>query len=97
VAVIPLARNNEKIVAKAKEIKAKLQALGIGRMKYEDIGNIGKAYRRHDEVGTPLCITVEFVTFEGEKETVTVRYRDSMKQDRIAVSELESFVQNYFR
>lgn len=97
VAVIPLARNNEKIVAKAKEIKAKLQALGIGRMKYEDIGNIGKAYRRHDEVGTPLCITVDFDTFEGEKETVTIRYRDSMKQDRIAVGELESFVQNYFR
>jgi glycyl-tRNA synthetase len=97
VAVVPLARNNEKIVAKAKAIKQSLQRLGIGRMKFEDIGNVGKAYRRHDEVGTPLCITVDFDTFEGDKETVTVRYRDSMKQDRIAVEELEQFVKDYFQ
>lgn len=96
VAVVPLARNNEKIVAKAKEIKQTLQQLGIGRIKFEDIGNVGKAYRRHDEIGTPLCVTVDFDTFTGDRETVTVRYRDTMKQDRIAVSELESFVRSYF-
>ena len=96
VAVVPLAKNNEKIVAKAKEIKQNLQNLGLGRMKYEDVGNVGKAYRRHDEVGTPLCITVDFDTFEGDKETVTVRYRDSMKQDRIAVADLVQFVRDYF-
>jgi len=95
-AVIPLARNNEKIVAKAKEIKQRLQRLGIGRFKYEDIGNVGKAYRRHDEIGTPLCITVDFDTFEGAEETVTVRYRDSMQQERIAVSQVETFVHSYF-
>jgi glycyl-tRNA synthetase len=97
VAVVPLARNNEKIVAKAKEIKHALQKLGIGRMKYEDIGNVGKAYRRHDEVGTPLCITVDFDTFEGDTETVTIRDRDTMKQERIAVSDLEQFVKDYFQ
>jgi glycyl-tRNA synthetase len=96
VAVIPLARNNEKIVQKAKEIKKELQHLGLGRVKYEDIGNIGKAYRRHDEVGTPLCVTVDFDTFTGDKETVTVRYRDTMKQDRLSVQELPDFVRTYF-
>jgi glycyl-tRNA synthetase len=95
VAVIPLARNNEKIVAKALEIKNSLQALGLGRIKYEDIGNIGKAYRRHDEIGTPLCITVDFDTFEGEKETVTIRHRDTMAQDRIAVSDLRTYITNF--
>ncbi len=94
VAVVPLARNNEKIVAKAKDIKNSLQKLGLGRIKYEDTGNVGKAYRRHDEVGTPLCITVDFDTFEGPTETVTIRDRDSMKQDRVAVSELESIIQS---
>ena len=96
VAVVPLARNNEKIVAKAKEIKKRLQMLGLGRVKYEDIGNVGKAYRRHDEVGTPLCITVDFDTFEGEKETVTIRDRDTMKQIRLGVDELEPYIQKYF-
>ena len=69
VAVVPLPKNNEKIVQKAKEIKRALQLLGLGRVKYEDIGNVGKAYRRHDEIGTPLCITVDFDTFTGDKET----------------------------
>lgn len=96
VAVVPLARNHEKIVNKAKEIKQILQTYGLGRIKYEDIGNVGKAYRRHDEIGTPLCLTVDFDTFEGSRQTVTIRYRDTMQQDRIALSELESFVRNYF-
>lgn len=96
-AVVPLARNNQMIVNQAKEIKKKLQRLGLGRIKYEDTGNVGKAYRRHDEVGTPLCITVDFDTFEGEtKNTVTVRERDSMKQKRIALADLSLFVTNYF-
>lgn len=95
-AVVPLARNNEKIVNKAKEIKQKLHKLSIGRIKYEDTGNIGKAYRRHDEIGTPLCITVDFDTFENKNQTVTIRYRDSMKQERIAIEDLEGFVKDYF-
>lgn len=96
IAVIPLARNNEKIVSKAKEIKQSLQKFGIGRIRYEDTGNIGKGYRRNDEIGTPLCITVDFDTFEGDTETVTIRYRDSMLQERIAINDLEKFIRNYF-
>ena len=95
-AVIPLKRNNEKIVARAKAIKRELQALGLGRMLYEDTGNIGKGYRRHDEVGTPICITVDFQTIE-EDDTVTVRDRDTMDQQRIAAAELPAFVTEYFR
>ena len=102
VAVIPLARNNEVLVAKAESIKKSLQALGLGRILLENTGNIGKAYRRHDEVGTPICITVDFETI-GETEnkvedekTVTVRDRDTMKQERIKVSQLVDYVRKYF-
>jgi len=96
VAVVPLKRNHEGIVAKARGIKQNLQALGLGRILYENTGNIGKAYRRHDEVGTPLCVTVDFQTIE-EDDTVTVRDRDSMGQERIPVSELAEYVQEYLR
>lgn len=91
-AVVPLAKNNEKIVKKAKEIIQHLRKLSLGRMKYEDIGNVGKAYRRHDEIGTPLCITVDFDTFEGDIETVTVRDRDTMQQERVSIVDLEMYV-----
>ena len=96
VAVIPLAKNNDKIIQKCHEIKNNLQKTGVGRIKFEDIGNVGKAYRRNDEVGTPICITVDFDTFEGERETVTIRDRDTMKQDRISVENLYDYVKNYF-
>jgi glycyl-tRNA synthetase len=96
VAVVPLKRNHEGIVAKAKRIKQQLQALGLGRILYENTGNIGKAYRRHDEVGTPLCVTVDFQTIE-EDDTVTVRDRDSMAQQRIAIADLPAYVTSYFR
>ena len=96
VAVIPLAKNNEKIVAKCHEIKEMLQKLGIGRIRYEDTGNVGKAYRRNDEIGTPLCITADFETFEKEPESVTIRDRDTMEQVRINVSDLKSYILNYF-
>ncbi len=90
-AVLPLKRNHEGIVAKARNIKQQLQALGLGRILYEHTGNIGKGYRRHDEVGTPMCITVDFQTIEQD-DTVTVRDRDSMAQQRIAVAELNDCV-----
>lgn len=96
IAVIPLAKNNEKIVRKAKEIKNTLQKLGLGRIKYEDTGNVGKAYRRNDEIGTPLCITVDFETFEGEKETITIRDRDTMKQERVEIEGIEEYVRKVF-
>lgn len=91
VAVLPLKRNHEGIVAKARSIKQSLQALGLGRILYENTGNIGKGYRRHDEVGTPLCVTVDFQTIE-EDDSVTVRDRDTMEQQRVPVAELADFV-----
>ena len=90
-AVIPLKRNHEGIVAKARDIKQSLQALGLGRVLYEHTGNIGRGYRRHDEVGTPFCVTVDFQTIE-EDDTVTVRDRDTMDQCRIAVSDLPAYL-----
>jgi len=93
-AVIPLKKNNEKIVKLSKEIKTNLQKLGLGRVMLENSGNIGKNYRRHDEIGTPICITVDFETLEDN--SVTIRDRDSMKQERISVEEIENYYTNYF-
>jgi glycyl-tRNA synthetase len=93
-AVIPLKRNNEDLVSQAKELKNKLQTLGMGRVILENSGNIGKSYRRHDEVGTPICITVDFETLENQ--TVTVRDRDSMEQKRLGPEELINYYGKYF-
>ena len=93
-AVIPLKKNNEELVNFAKEIKKELQKIGLGRVVLENSGNIGKSYRRHDEVGTPICITVDFETLENK--TVTVRDRDTMKQLRISLNDLKKYYQNYF-
>jgi glycyl-tRNA synthetase len=95
-AVLPLKKNHDGIVEKARGIKRELQALGLGRVLYEDTGNIGKGYRRHDEVGTPICITVDFQTIE-EDDTVTVRDRDTMEQKRIAVAELPDYFKEVIR
>ncbi len=91
VAVLPLKRNHAGIVTKARAIKQSLQALGLGRILYEHTGNIGKGYRRHDEVGTPMCVTVDFQTIE-EDDSVTVRDRDSMEQVRVPAAALADFV-----
>jgi glycyl-tRNA synthetase len=96
VAVLPLKRNHDGIMATARGIKQTLQKLGMGRVLFEDTGNIGKGYRRHDEVGTPLCVTVDFETIEGDS-TVTVRDRDTMAQQRVRVEELPAFVADYFK
>ena len=93
-AVIPLKKNDEKIVARAKEIKIKLQKLGMGRVLFENSGNIGKNYRRHDEVGTPICITIDYETLD--ENTVTVRDRDTMTQKRVSEAELEKEFKNLF-
>ena len=60
----------------------------------ENSGNIGKSYRRHDEIGTPMCITVDFESLEDK--TVTVRDRDTMEQKRLDTEELINFYQRYF-
>ena len=89
-AVIPLKKNNEELVKTAKDLKNKLQKLNLGRVVLENTGNIGKGYRRHDEVGTPLCITIDFETLEDN--TATVRDRDTMKQERISIDKLPSYL-----
>jgi glycyl-tRNA synthetase len=96
VAVLPLKRNHDGIMARARAIKKSLQQLGIGRVLFEDTGNIGKGYRRHDEVGTPLCVTIDFETIEGDG-SVTIRDRDSMAQQRIHVDALGDYVKDYFK
>jgi len=90
-AVMPLKKNDEKIVTLAKKVKDGLQKLGLGRILFENSGNIGKNYRRHDEVGTPVCITVDFESLDNE--TVTVRDRDTMKQERISLDCLSGYLE----
>lgn len=94
VAVFPLKKNEPRIVEIAKQIKRDLQPLM--RTVYDDSGAIGKLYRRQDEIGTPFCITVDFETL-GEKgdevkDTVTVRQRDSMQQERVKIADLETYL-----
>jgi glycyl-tRNA synthetase len=94
VAVFPLKKNEPRIVEIAKSIKRDLQPLM--RAVYDDTGAIGKLYRRQDEIGTPFCITVDYETL-GEKgpelkDTVTVRDRDTMRQERIAISQLATYL-----
>src|ERR1700674_4682144 len=92
VGVFPLLKNNEQLVAKAREIQAALRA--HMNIFYDETGAIGRRYRRQDEAGTPFGLTVDFETL-GEKDaslldTVTLRHRDSMKQERVKISELLS-------
>jgi len=93
-AVIPLAKNKPELVNLARTIKSNLQKLGLGRVLLEDTGNVGKAYRKHDEVGTPLCITVDFESLEDKQ--VTVRNRDSMEQQRLPIADLPAFLRSYY-
>ena len=95
VAVLPLKKNNDAIVAMAKTIKRDLQATGEMRSVYDDTAAIGKLYRRQDEVGTPFCVTVDFQALEDR--TVTVRDRDSMEQERVAIPDLRDYVRERLR
>ena len=88
-AVIPLKRNNEDLVQKAKELKNTLQSKGLGRVLLENSGNIGKSYRRHDEIGTPMCITIDFESLEDG--TATIRDRDTMEQKRLEISSISEY------
>jgi len=85
VAVFPLLKNKPELVKKAKEIYAQIKKEFPASM-FDDNGNIGKRYRRQDEIGTPRCITIDFETLEDN--TVTVRKRDSGKQERVPLDEL---------
>ncbi len=91
VAVLPLVKNNEVLVGKAREIFAQLTK----RWKcfYDQTAAIGRRYRRQDEIGTPLCVTIDFETIEKDN-CVTVRDRDTMQQIRLPIAELEAYISN---
>jgi glycyl-tRNA synthetase len=98
-AVFPLLKNKEELVAKAKEIVDLLRPHMF--VFYDESGAIGRRYRRQDEIGTPFGVTVDFETF-GEKDpdlrdTVTLRERDSMKQERVKISELPGILGSKIR
>ena len=85
-AVSPLLKNKPELVEKAREIYANLSKKNPGRVMWDDNGNIGKRYRRQDEIGTPHCVVVDFQTLEDD--TVTIRERDTTEQRRVKVEEL---------
>ena len=87
--VAPLLKNKPELVAKAREVYAELKKI-VPQIAWDDNGNIGKRYRRQDEIGTPFCITIDFDTL-GEKpelkNTVTLRHRDSGEQERLSIED----------
>ena len=87
-AVSPLLKNKPELVEKAREIYANLSKKNPGRVMWDDNGNIGKRYRRQDEIGTPHCVVIDFQTLEDD--TVTVRERDTTEQRRVNI---EDFIQ----
>lgn len=89
VAVFPLMKNKSELVAKAREVYDNLKKKWM--CEFDDNGNVGKRYRRQDEIGTPFCVTVDFETLEDS--AVTVRDRDTMKQERVKINELEKYLQ----
>jgi glycyl-tRNA synthetase len=94
VCVSPLLKNKPELVAKAQEIFAALKR-SIGAVSWDDNGNIGKRYRRQDEIGTPWCVVVDFDTLGENQElidTVTIRDRDTGEQERIGIHELEQYI-----
>lgn len=88
VAVFPLLSNHEAMVAEARAVTQQLRSKF--RVQYDDGGAIGRRYRRQDEIGTPVCVTIDHQTLDDD--TVTVRDRDSMDQERVKISELEKWL-----
>ena len=85
-AVSPLLKNKPELVEEAREIYANLSKKNPGRVMWDDNGNIGKRYRRQDEIGTPHCVVVDFQTLDDD--TVTVRERDTTEQRRVNIKDL---------
>jgi glycyl-tRNA synthetase len=85
VAVSPLLRNKPELVELAREVYKTLKK-EFGAVMYDDNGNIGKRYRRQDEIGTPLCVTIDFDSLEDK--SITIRNRDSLEQVRVKIDEL---------
>ena len=89
VAVSPLLKNKPELVAKAQEVYKMLKK-EYGNVMYDDNGNIGKRYRRQDEIGTPYCVTIDFQTLEDD--TVTIRDRDTAEQKRISAIKIKGTI-----
>lgn len=89
-AVFPLMKNKPELQEKAREVYQDLRK-AIPQIMFDDNGNVGKRYRRQDEIGTPFCITIDFDTLEDN--TVTVRNRDTAEQERVQISELQSYIE----
>ncbi|HTX02751.1 MAG TPA: glycine--tRNA ligase [Candidatus Acidoferrales bacterium] len=87
VGIFPLARNKPELVERAQTIERALRP--HFRSQYDE-GNVGQLYRRQDEIGTPFCIMIDYQTLADD--TVTIRHRDSMQQDRVAVAQIASFL-----
>jgi glycyl-tRNA synthetase len=85
--VSPLLRNKPELVKLAREVFSSIKQK-FGTVAWDDNGNIGKRYRRQDEIGTPLCVTIDFDSLEDK--SVTVRHRDTMKQTRVKISDLQA-------
>ncbi len=90
-AVFPLVKKDG-LPELAREVLAKLREAQLGYVQYDESGSIGRRYRRHDEIGTPYCITIDFES--KEDNSVTVRHRDSLTQERVPVEELVSHLKN---
>jgi glycyl-tRNA synthetase len=88
IAISPLLKNKEDLVEKSKDIFGKLKS-EFGNVVFDDNGNIGKRYRRQDEIGTPFCVVVDFESLEDQ--SVTVRFRDSGEQERVKMDDLVSY------
>ena len=93
VAVLPLSRN-AKLTPTAREVHAQVRR--AFRAQYDDAQSIGRRYRRQDEIGTPLCVTVDFQTVESDN-AVTIRNRDTMAQERVAVADLAGEIREALR
>jgi len=94
-AVIPLARNVPELISLAENLATELRKLGLGRIEMENSGNIGKNYRRHDEIGTPVCITIDHQSLEDGM--ATLRYRDTMNQERIKFKDIPEKIKNIIK
>ncbi len=88
VAVLPLVKNKPELVQKAKEVYQTLKSYFM--CQYDEVGSIGRRYRRQDEVGTIFCLTIDFESLE--KDDLTIRYRDTMTQKRIKIKDLIPFL-----
>ena len=88
VAVLPLQKNKPELVETAKNLYKQLQRSMVAQ--YDDIANIGRRYRRQDEIGTPFCVTIDFQTLDDQ--TVTIRERDHMTQIRLPLDEVKRYL-----